>query len=122
QQRALAREAVRKSLVLLKNENGTLPLRRGAKVLVVGLSADSIPNQTGGWTLTWQGTDNTNADFPNADSLLSGFREAAGAGNVTYSADASGVDVSRFDAVIAVLGETPYAEGLGDIPAYETVS
>jgi beta-glucosidase len=122
QDRALAREAVRKSLVLLKNEKQALPLARGKKILVVGSSADSISNQTGGWSLTWQGTENTNADFPNADSLLAGFREAAGEGNLTYSADASGVDVSQFDAVIAVLGETPYAEGLGDIPAYDTVS
>ncbi len=122
QDRALAREAVRKSLVLLKNEGNALPLARGKKILVVGASADSLQNQTGGWTLTWQGTENTNADFPNADSLLAGFREAAGDANVTYSADAKGVDVSTFDAVIAVLGETPYAEGIGDIPPYETVS
>ena len=122
QDRALAREAVRKSLVLLKNEKQALPLARGRKILVVGASADSISNQTGGWSLTWQGTENTNADFPDADSLLAGFREAAGEGNVTWSVDASGVDVSQFDAVIAVLGETPYAEGLGDIAAYDTVS
>lgn len=122
QDRALAREAVRKTLVLLKNENDALPLARGSKLLVVGASADSIPNQTGGWSLTWQGTENTNADFPNGDSLLAGFREAAGDGNVTYSADAKGVDVSRFDAVIAVIGETPYAEGLGDIAEHDTVS
>ena len=127
QDRELAREAVRKSLVLLKNEplqdkSRALPLARGRKVLVVGASADSISNQTGGWSLTWQGTENTNADFPNADSLLAGFREAAGEGNLTYSADAKGVDVSQFDAVVAVLGETPYAEGLGDIAAYDTVS
>ena len=127
QDRALAREAVRKSLVLLKNNkrvDGThaLPLARGKKILVVGASADSIDNQAGGWSLTWQGTGNTNADFPGADSLLAGFREAAGAGNVAYRADATGVDVSTFDAVIAVLGETPYAEGMGDIAAYDTVS
>ncbi len=122
QDRALAREAVRKSLVLLKNEKSALPLARGGKLLVVGASADSISNQTGGWSLTWQGTENTNADFPGADSLLAGFREAAGEGNVTFSPDAGGVDVAQFDAVIAVLGETPYAEGLGDIAAYDTVS
>ena len=122
QDRGLAREAVRKSLVLLKNQSHALPLARGKKLLVVGASADSISNQTGGWSLTWQGTENSNADFPNADSLLAGFREAVGDGSVTYSADAVGVDVSQFDAVVAVLGETPYAEGLGDIAAYDTVS
>jgi beta-glucosidase len=115
QDRELARRAVRESLVLLKNEGPALPLARGKKVLVVGKSADNIPNQTGGWSLTWQGTDNTNADFPNADSILAGIRAAAGEGNVEFSADANGVDLSRFDAVIAVVGERPYAEGDGDI-------
>jgi len=115
QDRELARRAVRESLVLLKNEGPVLPLARGKKILVVGKSADNIPNQTGGWSLTWQGTDNTNADFPNADSILAGIRAAAGEGNVEFSADAKGIDLSRFDAVIAVVGERPYAEGDGDI-------
>ncbi len=115
QNRELARRAVRESLVLLKNEGPSLPLARGRKILVVGKSADSIANQTGGWSLTWQGTDNTNADFPNADSILTGIRSAAGEGNVEFSVDAKGVDLSRFDAVIAVIGERPYAEGDGDI-------
>ena len=74
-----------------------------------------MPNQTGGWSLTWQGTDNKNSDFPNGDTILSGIVAQAGAANVTYSADAQDVDVSKFDAVIAVIGETPYAEGAGDI-------
>ncbi|HEY5801182.1 MAG TPA: glycoside hydrolase family 3 N-terminal domain-containing protein [Burkholderiaceae bacterium] len=115
QDRALARRAVRESLVLLKNEGPQLPLARGKKILVVGKNADDLSNQTGGWSLTWQGTSNTNADFPNADTILAGIREAAGGGNVTYSADGGGVDVGQFDAVIAVIGERPYAEGDGDI-------
>ena len=115
QARELARRAVRESLVLLKNEGPALPLAHGKKILVVGKAADNIANQTGGWSLTWQGTDNTNADFPNADSILAGIRAAAGAENVQFSADARDVDVSKFDAVIAVIGERPYAEGDGDI-------
>jgi beta-glucosidase len=113
--RELAREAVRESLVLLKNDRGTLPLGRAGRVLVVGRAADSIADQAGGWSLTWQGTDNSNADYPDADSVLAGVRDAVGADNVTYSVDARNVDVKAFKAVVAVIGETPYAEGVGDI-------
>jgi len=115
QDRALAREMVRQSLVLLKNDGNVLPLAPGRKILVVGKGADKLPLQNGGWTLTWQGTDNKNSDFPNGDTILAGLVEKAGAGNVTYSEDASGIDVAKFDAVIAVIGENPYAEGAGDI-------
>lgn len=115
QARELARRAVRESLVLLKNEGPALPLSAGKRILVVGKAADDMTNQTGGWALTWQGTANTNADFPNADTVLAGIRAAAGAAQVTYSADGKGVDPARFDAVIAVIGEGPYAEGDGDI-------
>jgi beta-glucosidase len=100
-----------------------LPLRTDRKILVVGKSADSIQNQTGGWSLTWQGgpwlfgaTDaNLNSDFPNGESILAGIRDKVGAGNVTFSVDAAGVNVRDFDAVIAVIGETPYAENYGDV-------
>ena len=115
QPRALAREAVRESLVLLKNDHRTLPLRRAGPVLVVGASADSIANQSGGWSVTWQGTGNRNADYPAGESVLAAVRDAVGAADVTYSADARDVDVTAFKAVIAVIGETPYAEGAGDI-------
>lgn len=115
QARELARQAVRESLVLLKNNANVLPLTRGKKILVVGKSADNMSNQTGGWSLTWQGTDNKNSDFPNGDTILAGIIEAAGVNNVTYSLNGNDVDISRFDAVIAVIGEGPYAEGAGDI-------
>jgi beta-glucosidase len=121
QARALARQAVRQSLVLLKNNDAVLPLPRGKKILVVGKSANSVQNQTGGWTLGWQGTGNPNSNFPLADSILDAIREAAGGANVVFSETAQGADVSRFDAVIAVIGETPYAEGSGDIEASDTL-
>jgi beta-glucosidase len=113
QAKDLAREAVRKSLVLLKN-NRALPLKRGGRILVVGEGATRIERQTGGWSMTWQGTENSEADFPNATNILEGIREIAG-GTVDYSADGKGVDVSRYDSVIAVASEEPYAEMKGDI-------
>ena len=121
--RALARRAVRESLVLLKNDDAVLPLRTDRKILVVGKNADSIQDQTGGWSLTWQGGPwlfgpndvNLNSDFPGGESILAGIRDKVGAAHVTYSIDGAGVDVRDFDAVIAVIGETPYSENFGDI-------
>jgi beta-glucosidase len=91
-------------------------------VLVVGKGADNIPMQAGGWSITWQGTDTTNADFPNADSVLAGVRDAVGQENVVYSADGSAAARGGFDVVLAVVGETPYAEYNGDIAISDTVS
>lgn len=121
QDRELAREAVRKSLVLLKNDKNILPLSPHQKVLVVGKSADNIGNQSGGWSLSWQGADNKNSDFPNADSIVAGIIAAAGKENVTLNASAKNIDVTQFDVVIAVIGEKPYAEGQGDITASGTL-
>lgn len=122
QDRALARRAVRESLVLLKNQDKVLPLRRDARVLVVGKSADSLSDQAGGWSLTWQGTENSNADFPNADSVLGALRAELGTQQVSYSADGTGLDARQFDVVVAVIGETPYAETNGDILSSDSVS
>lgn len=115
QARELARRAVRESLVLLKNNGQVLPLARDRRILVVGKSADSMGRQTGGWSLTWQGTENRNGDFPAGDTILAGIAEAVGSEHVVYSVDARDVDASQFDAVIAVIGEEPYAETNGDI-------
>jgi beta-glucosidase len=113
--RSLAREAVRKSLVLLKNDGGVLPLRRQGRILVVGKGADSVPMQAGGWSLTWQGDQTTTADYPNADTLLSAMRKSLGPDRVDYSIDANGVDPARYSAIVMVAAETPYAEGKGDV-------
>jgi len=113
--RDLAREAVRKSLVLLKNDGGALPLRRSGKILVVGKGADSLPMQAGGWSLTWQGDQTATADYPNADTLLAAMRKELGVDSVDYSVDGNGVDVSRYSAVVMVAAENPYAEMKGDI-------
>ncbi|WP_230974813.1 glycoside hydrolase family 3 protein [Brevundimonas vitis] len=112
--RALARRAVRESLVLLKNEGSVLPIRAGARILVAG-AADDIGQASGGWTITWQGTGNSRADFPNGQSIWEGLKEAveAGGGQATFSADGSYTD--RPDVAIVVFGETPYAEFQGDI-------
>jgi beta-glucosidase len=113
--RAVAREAVRKSLVLLKNDGALLPLRRKSHVLVAGDGADSIEKQTGGWTLTWQGTENTNADFPGATSIFEGIRAAVTTAGGTATLSADGSYRSRPDVAIVVFGENPYAEWHGDI-------
>ncbi len=112
--RAIAREAVRKSLVLLKNEGSVLPIRSGARVLVAG-HADDIGQASGGWTLTWQGTGNTNADFPNGQSIWGGIQEAvvAGGGQATLSPE--GAFPQKPDVANVVFGETPYAEFQGDV-------
>ena len=120
--REIAREAVRKSLVLLKNNANVLPLDPGQRVLVVGDGADSIAKAAGGWTLSWQGGAHTNEEFPGGQSILSGIREAveAAGGSVVFDADGSGDHAA--DVVIAVYGEDPYAEFQGDRPhlAFQT--
>lgn len=107
--RALAREAVRKSLVLLKND-GVLPIRAGARVLVTGPAARDIGVQCGGWSISWQGTGNTNADFPHGESIYDGIRNALREAGGTVVDDAE----SKPDVAVVVFGEPPYAEFLGD--------
>ena len=113
--REVARQAVRKSLVLLKNERSLLPLKRKSKVMVVGDGADDIPRQTGGWTLTWQGTENSSADFPGATSIYQGIARAVGEAGGTVSSNIDGLQQSRPDVAIVVFGEDPYAEWFGDL-------
>lgn len=112
--RAVAREAVRKSLVLLKNNDAVLPIKPGAHILVAGDGANNIAMQSGGWTLSWQGSDNGPNDFPGATSIYEGIKaqvEAAG-GQAMFSPD--GTSAQKPDVAIVVFGETPYAEFMGD--------
>ncbi len=117
--RAVAREAVRKSLVLLKNSYGLLPLRRRINVLVAGDGADDIGKQSGGWTISWQGTGNTNTDFPGATSIFGGIRAAVVPAGGTATLSVDGTYRSRPDVAIVVFGENPYGEWHGDIKTVE---
>lgn len=114
--RAVARQAVRESLVLLKNNGGVLPIRGSARVLVAGAGADDFGKQTGGWTLSWQGTGNTAEHFPNGQTIWAGLREAvtAAGGQAEFSPDGS--FTAKPDVAVVVFGEDPYAEFLGDRP------
>jgi beta-glucosidase len=114
QHRALAREAVRKSLVLLKNDRGLLPLSPRARILIAGEAADSIRAQTGGWTIDWQGDHNGNADFPGATSIYAGIKAAVDAAGGKIELRTEGDFTDKPDVAIVVFGESPYAEFQGD--------
>jgi beta-glucosidase len=110
--RAIGRQAVAESQVLLKNSGRALPLRPDAKLYVAGRNADDLGNQAGGWTITWQGV--SGADAIPGTSILDGIREVAPQARVTYSADAS-APTGDAQVGVVVVGETPYAEGYGDV-------
>ncbi|WP_460876475.1 glycoside hydrolase family 3 protein [Rhodanobacter koreensis] len=114
--RALARRAVRESLVLLKNKGGVLPIDPRKHILVAGDGADNISKQNGGWTLTWQGTGLTNANFPGATSIWAGIRAQVQAAGGSAELSVDGSYKQRPDVAIVVFGEDPYAEFQGDLP------
>lgn len=111
--RAVARESVRKSLVLLKN-SGVLPLKANANLLVAGDGANDIARQSGGWTISWQGTGIENDSFPGATSLYAGIENAVAQAGGTAQLSPDGSFTKKPDAAIVVFGETPYAEFQGD--------
>ncbi|GAA4367411.1 glycoside hydrolase family 3 protein [Nocardioides caricicola] len=106
----VARRAAAQSQVLLRNKQGTLPLKAKQDVYVAGSNADNIGNQAGGWTLTWQG-GSTNV-IPGT-TILDGIEKAAN-GDVVFSEKAT-KQVPRKSVGVVVVGETPYAEGFGDV-------
>jgi beta-glucosidase len=111
QHRSLARSAVAQSQVLLKNAGKVLPLSAKEKIYVAGSNADDIGNQAGGWTVAWQGLS---GDIIPGNTILEGIRQVAPDAQVTYSKDASAPTAGN-DVGIVVVGETPYAEGFGDV-------
>jgi beta-glucosidase len=111
--RTIARQAVRESLVLLKNDGATLPLKAGTKLLVAGDGANSYMKQSGGWTLSWQGTSLPDSEFPGATTIGKGLVDASG-GNAMISTDGSYKE--KPDVAVVVFGEDPYAEFQGDVP------
>jgi beta-glucosidase len=112
--RAVAREAVRKSLVLLKNDNSLLPLDRSARIIVAGKNAHDRGNQCGGFSLSWQGKSG-NEHLEGGTSVWEGISRIAPNAMLSTNADGTDADPDLHDIAIVVIGERPYAEGLGDI-------
>ncbi|MBX2946872.1 MAG: glycoside hydrolase family 3 C-terminal domain-containing protein [Cyclobacteriaceae bacterium] len=108
--RDVARQAVRESLVLLKNHNNILPLKRDARVVLVGEFADNSGLQSGGWTVNWQGTTE---NYKGATTILDGFKKYS-TGEILYDKDGLAT-MDHADVAVIVIGETPYAEFFGDI-------
>ena len=112
---ALARQAVRESLVLLKNNNKFLPIDPRQHVGVIGNAANKISSQTGGWTITWQGRENLNEDFINTKTIYQALQEMILLSKGTIEFSENGKFEKNPDVVIGVFGEEPYAEMLGDL-------
>ncbi len=110
--REIARKAVRKSLVLLKNSHNTLPLNKNARILVTGKNANNIGHQCGGFTIDWQGVSG-NDKFEQGTSIWQGIKNIAT--NAVLKEQLDNIQEKDHDVAIVVVGETPYAEGFGDI-------
>jgi beta-glucosidase len=109
--REVARDCVRKSLVLLKNANNILPLKKNlSKIFVAGNNANDLGNQCGGWTISWQGSS---GNITTGTTILQAINSAVSSSTqVIFSQNGTGGEGA--DVAIVVIGETPYAEGTGD--------
>ena len=116
--RAVARQAVRESLVLLKNRNHLLPLDPHQRLLVAGDGADSLAKQSGGWTINWQGTE-PNQHFSHGESIYAALAAQVKAAGGSAELSPAGEFHARPDVAIVVFGENPYAEYAGDVPTLE---
>jgi beta-glucosidase len=119
--RAVAREAVRKSLVLLKNGGGLLPLSPRSHILVTGSGADDIRKQTGGWTLSWQGTDVGLQDLPGASTIAMAVREVVGKDRCLVAREFRPAEHGRCDVALVVIGEDSYAEMRGTLRPWRSL-
>ncbi|MCC4588860.1 exo 1,3/1,4-beta-D-glucan glucohydrolase [Xanthomonas sp. NCPPB 1067] len=113
--RAIARQAVRESLVLLKNQAGILPLDPKKRVLVLGDGANDMGKQSGGWTLNWQGTGTKRSDYPNGNTIWEGLDKQIKAAGGSAELAVDGAYKTKPDVAVVVFGENPYAEFQGDI-------
>lgn len=118
--RDIARESVRKSLVLLKNRNHILPLKKDLRILVAGKNADNLGHQCGGFTIAWQGVSGNN-EIKGGTSIWQAISEVAP--NAQLSELGKGLEAKsiKYDLAIVVIGETPYAEGMGDIRSDDNI-
>jgi beta-glucosidase len=112
--RKVARQAVRQSLVLLKNEKKLLPISPSSHILLAGDGADNLGKQTGGWTLSWQGTGNSKKNFPNGMSIYDGIAQQVKAAGGKAILSVNGEYQKKPDIAVVVFGEDPYAEFQGD--------
>ncbi|MFT5484372.1 MAG: beta-glucosidase [Halieaceae bacterium] len=119
--REIAREAVRKSQVLLKNSDDMLPLAKDSRILVAGKNADNRGNQCGGFTIAWQGISG-NDFIIGGTSIWEGIEKVAPSAVLSAAEFGEDADAAKHDLAIVVIGETPYAEGLGDIRGGDNVA
>jgi beta-glucosidase len=117
--RAIARQAVQQSLVLLKNNDNVLPLNPTQRILITGAGANNIGMQSGGWTISWQGTGNSNSDFPGGSSIYDGIQQAVAVAGGNTEPSSDGSYQTKPDVAVVVFGEQPYAEGNGDLDNLE---